>query len=455
MSRVRQSVLALGTLALVFGLGWYHAHYRADSYQFGRDNPFWAFALLAALHWMAAAVLGVPDEPRDWQPAVFTSALAVAIATGAFTLFGLIRPGLLPRFVLLTAPVVVGLWEIVACGWSHRQRTGSHRGDVVMGVLAQDEASFLRSEASLDTSDPEVPFRLSDVLTLDDLTPAVLDSAARRAHVTVIVLSDDAQRSDLVLEAVATLHEEGVRVRSLEGFCDEWLGKLPLSSLGRMALLTDINEVHGGPYPHLKRGVDVAVGSIGCIICAFLMPVIGTVNLLGNRGPLFFRQTRIGRNGVEFEMYKFRTMYAESALRSADHGSRADKSGSKLNPSIWTEVDDPRITPFGRILRRTHLDELPQFVNILKGELSLVGPRPEQPHYVEELTRKLPFYGLRHIAQPGLTGWAQVKYRYGASEADAFQKLQYDLYYLRHQSVSLDLRVLSRTLRSVVFGRGR
>ena len=440
MSRTRQMVLALGTALIVFGLGVYHANFRADTYQFGKQNPFWGFALLALMYWIAASVLGIPDEPRDWQPAVFTSLLAVALATGAFTLLGLFRPGLLPRFVLTTAPIAIGVWDVGCCAWSHRQRRTNDRGDVVLGVLGPDEAGFLNGEAAPGLVDPEIAFRLARVLRIEEVTSAGLTATAKAGQVTVIVLSDEAQRDESVLQAVSALHEEGVRVRSLEGFCDEWLGKLPLSSLGRMALLTDVSEVHGGPYSHLKRGVDIAAGLAGAFVCALATPVVWLANRVANRGPLIFRQTRVGRGGVEFVMYKFRTM-------------RADSDGEAV--ALWTEIDDPRITPFGRVLRRTHLDELPQFVNILRGELSLVGPRPEQPHYVAELTRKLPFYGLRHIAQPGLTGWAQVKYRYGASEQDAFEKLQYDLYYLRHQSVSLDLRVLSRTLRSVLFGRGR
>jgi lipopolysaccharide/colanic/teichoic acid biosynthesis glycosyltransferase len=121
----------------------------------------------------------------------------------------------------------------------------------------------------------------------------------------------------------------------------------------------------------------------------------------------------------------------------------------------WTTEDDPRITPFGRILRRFHIDEIPQVLNIIKGDLSIVGPRPEQPQYVEELVAKLPFYSLRHLVRPGLTGWAQVKYGYAGSERDALEKLQYEFFYLRHQSLSMDTRVIVRTLRSVLRGQGR
>ncbi len=124
-------------------------------------------------------------------------------------------------------------------------------------------------------------------------------------------------------------------------------------------------------------------------------------------------------------------------------------------PSAWTAPDDPRVTRFGAWLRRTHLDELPQVLNVLRGDLSVVGPRPEQPHYVTELAAKIPFYDLRHLVRPGLTGWAQVKYPYGSSEGDALEKLQYEFYYLRHQGLGLDVRILGRTIRSIVRRGGR
>jgi lipopolysaccharide/colanic/teichoic acid biosynthesis glycosyltransferase len=152
-----------------------------------------------------------------------------------------------------------------------------------------------------------------------------------------------------------------------------------------------------------------------------------------------FRQARVGKGGRVFEMLKFRTM-----VPSTD-----------AVPGEWTTDDDPRITRFGKILRVSHLDELPQVLNILRGELSIVGPRPEQPHYVDELAEKLPFYNVRHVVRPGLTGWAQVKHGYAADEVDALEKLQYEFWYLRHQTVGLDLRITGRTIRTVLMGLGR
>jgi lipopolysaccharide/colanic/teichoic acid biosynthesis glycosyltransferase len=198
----------------------------------------------------------------------------------------------------------------------------------------------------------------------------------------------------------------------------------------------DIGEVHRQRYGRFKRVVDVAVALVGLVPLALVTPFVLVGNAVGNRGPLLFRQVRVGRNGVEFSILKFRSMVDDDSGR-------------------WTDSADPRVTPFGRVLRRTHLDELPQVWNILRGDLSVVGPRPEQPKYVAELSEKLPFYNLRHLVRPGLTGWAQVKYGYASTETDALEKLQYEFYYLRHQRMSLDARIIARTVRHVVRGSGR
>ena len=188
-------------------------------------------------------------------------------------------------------------------------------------------------------------------------------------------------------------------MRSYAQFTDEWLGKVPLADLERASLLFDVGEVHRARYGRVKRLVDIAIGlarrgrSSRCSI-----PIVFVGDLVANRGPLLFGQERVGKGGGTFRILKFRTMEPQ-----LDHGRCHD-----------TEVGDPRVTPFGRFLRKTHLDEVPQAWNVLRGDLSIVGPRPEQPHYVDQYVAALPFYELRHLVRPGITGWAQVKYHYGS-----------------------------------------
>jgi lipopolysaccharide/colanic/teichoic acid biosynthesis glycosyltransferase len=289
----------------------------------------------------------------------------------------------------------------------------------------------------------ERPATVIDVLSLEEalaglpMREALIESV-QAGDATVVVLDRDAQLSQSIIDQVATLHERGVRVRTLSLFYEEWLGKLPVSELERVSLMFDIGELHRVRYSRAKRVIDMGLALVGVLALIVVVPFVVLGNLVANRGSLLFRQLRVGRNGETFTIYKFRSM-----------------TGSDSSMGEWTDEDDPRITPFGRFLRRSHIDELPQVVNILKGDLAFVGPRPEQPHYVEQLENKLPFYRLRHLVRPGLTGWAQVKYGYAGNETDALEKLQYEFYYLRRQSLAFDLRVMVRTMRSVLRRDGR
>ena len=191
-------------------------------------------------------------------------------------------------------------------------------------------------------------------------------------------------------------------------------------------------------YLFFHRLMDIVLSLIGLSMGLVLFPFILIGNIFGNRGPLFYFQERVGKNGKTFFIIKFRTMI-----------KNAESDGAK-----WSTEGDKRVTNFGRFLRKTRLDEIPQFINILKGDMSIIGPRPERPVFVKELSREIPFYEIRHIIKPGLTGWAQVKSNYAASKEDALEKLQYDLYYIKKRSVFLDFNILIKTLSTILFYRG-
>jgi lipopolysaccharide/colanic/teichoic acid biosynthesis glycosyltransferase len=308
----------------------------------------------------------------------------------------------------------------------------------VVVVAQPDEVATLGLELQ---ASPERPASIVASLSPGDADDEAgpLAGLLREQHPTVLVLDSDAQESVGVVAQAALLHGEGVRVRSLTMFYEEWLGKLPIAELERASMLFDIGEVHRAGYGRAKRLIDLPMALAGCVGLAVVVPLVWAGNLIANRGPLLYRQARIGKAGVPFTILKFRTMTPQAG-------------GELLNE--WTSETDPRITPLGGLLRRTHLDELPQVLNILRGDLGVVGPRPEQPHYVAELSEKLPFYPLRHLVRPGLTGWAQVKYGYAGNESDAMEKLQYEFWYLRHQSLRTDARIIGRTIRSILGGKG-
>ncbi len=192
-------------------------------------------------------------------------------------------------------------------------------------------------------------------------------------------------------------------------------------------------------YLFLIRVSDVLFSITGLLIIAVITPIILIINFIANRGSLFYTQERVGKNGEIFNIYKFRSMV-----------KNAEKDGA-----VFATTNDMRVTPFGKFLRKSRIDEFPQFINILKGDMSVIGPRPERPVFVYEIAQQTPFYQTRHVIKPGLTGWAQVSYPYGASIEDSLMKLEYDLYYIKHRSLYLDLKITFRTLSTILFFRGQ
>ncbi|WP_299684274.1 sugar transferase [uncultured Dokdonia sp.] len=192
-------------------------------------------------------------------------------------------------------------------------------------------------------------------------------------------------------------------------------------------------------YQLFHRLFDIIMALIGIAFFLVIFPFILIGNLIGNRGPIFYTQKRIGRNGFAFKIIKLRTMVTD-----------AEKNGA-----MWAQKNDSRITRFGKFLRRSRLDEIPQFFNVLFGEMSVIGPRPERPVFVRELSEQIPFYETRHVVKPGLTGWAQVMGSYGSSTDDALEKLQFDLYYIKRRNLFMDLSIVLKTISTVVFYRGQ
>ena len=439
MRFLARPLLYLGVLGAVFGLSKYHADAIGD-YDFTNSFRFaWAFAYVGLLS-VTAYGLGLPDLPRTMRSRISTALVTSVLgALGISVVQLFVGDALLPRFVVFGAAVVTVPWFVAVASMSGAGRTHLEGRDRVVVVGADELAEELRLE--LDDQ-PEKP--ASIVASISTASAAAVGDRARPLvetvleHAgTVLVLDGDAQFDERIIDQAASLHEAGVRVRTRSLFFEEWLGKLPVQDLGRVSLFFDIGEVHRDRFGRIKRLVDLVAGGAGMVALVVVVPVVFVGNLVGNRGTLFYRQPRVGRRGQEFVILKLRTMRDEASV-----------------PTDWTAQDDPRITRFGALLRKSHLDELPQMWNILKGDLSLVGPRPEQPRYVAELAAKLPYYELRHSVRPGLTGWAQVKYGYAGDERDALEKLQYDFHYLRRQSVLFDLRIVARTIRSVVGGPG-
>ncbi|WP_299276281.1 sugar transferase [uncultured Psychroserpens sp.] len=238
-----------------------------------------------------------------------------------------------------------------------------------------------------------------------------------------------------------TLLDQGFTIREYTQVFEEITYRVPIQFVGKdfYKYFPFSRSNQNTLYLFFHRTFDIAFSVIGLIFGLCILPLIFLGNIIANKGPLFYFQERVGQNGKLFQIVKLRSMVVN-----------AETGGAK-----WAQKNDSRITKFGMFLRRSRLDEIPQFINVLRGDMSIIGPRPERPFFVNELSRIIPFYETRHIVKPGLTGWAQVNTRYGSSVDDSLTKLQYDLYYIKHRSLFLDINIIVKTLSTILYYRGQ
>jgi sugar transferase (PEP-CTERM system associated) len=254
-----------------------------------------------------------------------------------------------------------------------------------------------------------------------------------------IVVAMDERRGMLPVNSLLSLKNRGVQVQDGNDVYESITGKVPIESIRLSWLLFSPGCYSSRFFLIYKRFASLATSIIGLLLSLPLLPFVVLAIKVSSPGKILYRQDRVGREGVIFHCYKFRTMQSDA---EADSGP------------TWAKDDDPRITRVGSFLRKTRMDEIPQLWNVLRGDMSLVGPRPERPEFVAALNQKIPYYHLRHSVRPGITGWAQVLYKYGSSVEDAKEKLRYDLYYIKNASAGLDLLIILNTIKIVVLGRG-
>jgi sugar transferase (PEP-CTERM system associated) len=255
----------------------------------------------------------------------------------------------------------------------------------------------------------------------------------------VIVAVREQRGGVLPMRELIECRVSGVPITDLAGIYERVRGEVPIESLKASWLIYGQGFSQGGVRTFIKRSFDLLVSAVMLVVTLPLMLATAVAIRLESPGPVIFRQDRVGRGGRAFTCLKFRSMRADA---EADGQPR------------WAAVDDDRVTRIGRFIRKTRIDELPQLINVLRGDMSFVGPRPERPVFVNELKKAIPYYDLRHSVKPGITGWAQVRYSYGASVEDARKKLQFDLYYVKNHSLFLDLLILVETVRVVLFREG-
>lgn len=411
-----------------------------------RIAPLAGFALTV---WTAMIAVGVygSEALRSMRYACARLLVAISLAIIALSFIDFFLPGLtFWRSTLLFAMVISAALLVFA-----RLLIGSFIGTStfrrrVMVLGAGRRAQRLRKLAAR----PESGFAIVSYIAMTDGEPMVEEAIARSAihdlgrfvenlGVSEVVLALEERRNALPLKDLLRVKTMGVHVNDFSSFIERETGRVDLDSLNPSWLIFSDGFSSGRMVSSAaKRLFDIAASGLLLLLTLPVIALFALLVKLDSKGPAFFRQTRVGLYGQTFNLIKLRSMTAD-----------AEKDGAK-----WAERNDPRVTRIGKFIRKVRIDELPQVWTVLKGEMSFVGPRPEVPRFVADLEQELPYYAERHMVKPGITGWAQINYPYGASTEDARHKLEYDLYYAKNYTPFLDLLILLQTLRVVLWPEG-
>jgi sugar transferase (PEP-CTERM system associated) len=434
---------------------------------------------------LAVVPLAVTMQDRQWQPAhsLVPALVFAALMLALNSSLGLYRRegggafgahlGRVLLAVAIGVPVAYLLFSVTPYGYEARSALGytllltlcglillrqivfwaSHAGLGAKRVLivgtGQDAAGVEKALATLGYPSlaivgfyPAGPDKDSPVVAADRVLPGTLPltEVVRGLGVREVIVAVREQRGGaLPMDELVECRVSGVPITDLAGVYERVRGEVPLESLKASWLIYGGGFSQDGLRTFVKRTFDIVVSAILLVLALPVMALTALVVRFESPGPVIYRQQRVGRGGRLFTCLKFRSMRAD-----------AEQDGV----ARWAIQSDPRVTRVGRFIRKMRIDELPQLLNVIKGEMSFVGPRPERPEFVGELKRTIPYYDLRHSVKPGVTGWAQVRYSYGASVEDARKKLQFDLYYVKNHSLFLDVLILVETVRVVIFREG-
>jgi sugar transferase (PEP-CTERM system associated) len=374
---------------------------------------------------------------------VFRLLLVLGFVALALAAVGLIYPTILPGNGSALAGLIILTFTLLgwraAYSWMVTQPFLRERVYILgTGERAQRLVRGLRERSALGV---EVVGWTGDVegeLTRDSVASHLLGLARDRGVHRVIVAMPD-RRGTLPVEELLDLRLGGVKVEEATSWLERISGRIEVDQLYPSWLIFSEGFRFSTFFRMVRRVLNFSVAFVGTVISLPLLPFVFLAVKLDSAGPVLYRQQRVGRRGNVFYCYKFRTMRVDA---EADTGA------------TWASDDDPRITRVGKFLRSSRLDEIPQLWCVLKGDMHFVGPRPERPEFVEWLSQEIPYYGVRHVVRPGITGWAQVQYKYGNTLEDAREKLQYDLFYIKNASLGLDMLIMFQTIKIVLLGRG-
>jgi sugar transferase (PEP-CTERM system associated) len=391
---------------------------------------------------------------RSYRRVVTNLAVALGAATVLLTILFYALPMLqLGRGIFLVYMLLVfatiPAWRLVVAWSAGHPQLGVRERVLILGsgeqAIELARATLERRSAGFQivgfvSDKPELIGKSlinPSVIGLTDEIPGLVD----RYQVDRIVVAVEDRRGKFPTEHLLDLTLSGrVAVEESAQYYERLTGKIASEMLRPSWLIFSRNSRYSDVTHHFRRVINAGLAAVGFVLSLPLMVATAIAIKLESKGPVFYTQERVGKNGRNFKILKFRSMRA---------------GAEKTSGPVWAEADDPRITRVGRIIRKLRIDEIPQFINVLRGDMNFVGPRPERPVFVEQLSQIIPYYSQRHLVKPGLTGWAQIKYPYGASVEDAIEKLRFDLYYIKNQSLLLDAAIIFETVKIVLFGRGR
>jgi exopolysaccharide biosynthesis polyprenyl glycosylphosphotransferase len=353
--------------------------------------------------------------------------------------------GITPKTNLV---IQVVYFSLAFCAWRAVMAKAVTGPASLTPVIFMELDEHLEPLANLVLANPATGYRLAGIVQTEGCVGVPLGVTVTDQPQDIWQLLDSSEGVVVVgnramgeaQDLLYSLLRRGITVMDAASFWEELGAEIPVTVADTSWFLHRFQEAsRHRVYSAAKRLADLLIAAVVGLLTCWLIPLLMLGVRLSGSGPIFFGQMRVGRHGRLFRLYKFRSMHVD-----------AENDGAR-----WAVKGDPRITAFGYFIRHTHVDELPQLWNILKGEMSFIGPRPERPEFVTQLDQAIPFYDLRHLVKPGLTGWAQVNYRYGASVAEAQRKLAYDLYYVKNRSPFLDAQILLKTLVMIFRGEGR
>ena len=398
------------------------------------------FVVLLLSHWLD--LYDTASLEKNWEQGARILLVMGSVAL-VLSAVGFLFPAFMPGngsalFGLVILTFTLFCWR-GAYSWMAKQPFLRERVDVLgTGERAERLVNGLRQRVTLGIEVVGWTGNVQGELTRESVASDLVGVARGRGVHRVIVAMPD-RRGTLPVEELLELRLGGLRVEEATSWLEKISGRIEVEQLYPSWLIFAEGFRFSVFFRLLRRLLNFFVALVALLLSLPLIPLIVLAVKLGSPGPALYRQQRVGRRGKIFYCYKFRTMRQDA---EADTGA------------TWAADSDPRITRIGRFLRSSRLDEIPQLWCVLKGDMHFVGPRPERPEFVEWLRKEIPYYGVRHVVRPGITGWAQVQYKYGNTLEDAREKLQYDLFYIKNASLGLDLLIMFQTIKIVVLGRG-